>query len=442
MENENPENLTDEFIPKEPVGKRNLKWWIIVVACLAAILGGGNLWSILSQEGGGGAANIIGEGNQQGGNINKTSEANNYFGINLIQQLPSDKNGNIFISPLSISQALSLTVNGADGSTLDEMKKILGLSNLTMEAVNNGSEKLLQAIALREKQGEEDQPIFRIANSLWIDKKVEFLPGFLEIASGSFQAKAEALDFDDKKSIDKINSWVSDKTEGKIEKILEILQSDLYLVNAIYFKGSWQEQFDKKLTKEEKFSTKSGAKDVDMMENSGDYDYLEKDGLQIISLPYKGNDYSMKVFLPAKNNSIDEFVKNLTWEEYEKHIEEMKNREGTIKLPKLKIEFGGDILETLEALGLKIAISDAADFSKMANNSLAINEVIHKTYIDVDETGTEAAAATAVGMRVTAIPDNQDKPFKMIVDRPFYFTIQDNETKTIIFEGIVREPTV
>ena len=429
----------------QQVPQKKSKLWLLLVLILLILLVGGFFYYKFSQKE---TPPIISTSSpiaQNTDNIKTVADANNYFGLNVYKQLLNTKQtDNLLISPMSLSMALTLTANGANGVTLSEMQKVLGLSNLSLAQVNQDNQAFLQSLGQNsplptDKTGE--QPVFKIANSLWADKKYQFLNDFQKIAKDNYQAESRSLDFKDAKSVDIINNWVSDKTNQKIPKILDELKSKLYLVNAIYFKSSWEIPFEPEATKTENFYLENGTtKQVPLMDQSGSYNYYEDNNLQVVSLPYLGGKYSMVVFLPSKGTKIADFISGFSWDKYASYIAKQKSLPGQIKLPKFKIEFGDDIVKDLKNIGLVDATSEQADFSKMSDTSMMIGQVIHKTFIDTDEKGTEAAAATAVGMMATSSGGERPKPFEMIVDHPFFFTVEDSQTHEIIFMGSVKKP--
>lgn len=377
--------------------------------------------------------------------INKLADANNYFGINMLNKLDKDQK-NLFISPFSLSMALTLAANGAVGDTVTEMKEVLGLNKLSMDSTNEQYQKMIYSLEksadIKTDDIEKiDPPTFRIANSLWSDQGYAFLPSYTKLVKDYYQAEAQSLDFSDPNSLKTINQWVSDRTMGKIPKILNSLASNLYLINAIYFKSSWASPFLESATKDKQFYRENmQTKSVSMMQKTDDFLYSDDNGLQIVSIPYVGNNYSMVVFLPKKDTKIADFSKNLNPDRYNKYISGLKEQKVALILPKFEVNFGGSVLEEAQELGLKIATSGQAKFFKLSPVNMYINEIIHRTFIKTDEKGTEAAAATAVGFKVIST-EEIIQPAEMIIDHPFLFAIQDNKTQSIIFLGIVRDPS-
>jgi len=370
------------------------------------------------------------------------SQAHNYFGFNIFHQLLNeDKGKNIFISPLSIHLALSMTYNGADSTTKEAMAKTLQIQQMDINQLNKDSSALIDLL-----QNPDPKVEILIANSIWMGIGENFNPDFLTANQTYYKAKLDSLDFNDPKSADIINSWVSNNTKGKIPTIIiPPIPPDMvmYLINAVYFKGNWTVEFDKKLTTERLFTLTDGSqKEYPMMQQKGNFLYFENDQFQSVNIPYgKNKRLGMHVFLPKGN--LENFTNELSIENWKKWLTEYKEKEGTIILPKYKIEYKKNLNDVLKSLGMAVAFSSQADFSRMRENpklkDLYISEVIHKTYVDVNEEGTEAAAVTEVGMAKT-VAIQEKKTFYMEINRPFYFAIADNQTSEILFMGIILEP--
>ncbi len=374
-------------------------------------------------------------------NINEIVAANTKFGFNLFSELLKQKpDKNIFISPLSISLALSMTYNGAAGETRDEMARTLEFTEMNPKDVNKANLLLLNNF---KNKGDGIQ--INIANSLWARDGMTFNADFLETNKHFYKAKITTLNFATPEAVSIINSWVKKETGGKIDKIIERIANEaiLFLINAIYFKGIWTEEFDPEKTKIQPFHLLDGAtKHHPVMFKSGDFNYYSNEKFQAVAIPYgEDREMSMYVFLPAKNVTLKEFLKYLHFENWQKWLPRFREMEGTIGLARFKAEFDMGMNDVLKSLGMEIAFDkNRADFSNMANISQAANifiqEVKHKTFIDVTEEGTEAAAVTSVEVGVTSIREK----FNMIVNRPFFYAIVDNKTGTILFLGITVKP--
>lgn len=353
----------------------------------------------------------------------------------LVQSSPAE---NIFISPYSIATALSMTYNGAGGETRTAMAKVLGVAGIELERLNTG-ERLLAELLRKDNPGVE----LLIANSLWARKGIVFNPGFLKTNKEFYQAEITTLDFNHPAAANKINNWVKDKTKGKIDKIVDQIKPEavLFLINAVYFKGRWQERFDPKNTREDKFYLEDEPPvPVPMMMRSGKFRYLETAQFQAVELPYGDGKMSMLIFLPAVGVKLDSLITRLssaTWQEWWNRF---RSRQGAVHLPRFKITYETSLQEVLVKLGMGLAFDlNRADFSLMGKNrpGFAIGDVKHKSFVEVNEEGTEAAAVTSVEMVMAAVPAER---FEMIVNRPFLFAIQDNETGVIVFLGAVKSP--
>lgn len=371
----------------------------------------------------------------------KIPSANNDFAFRLFHRMSEGEHDkNVFISPLSISVALSMTLNGAGGATKESMTKTLGFTNIPLDAINQDNAVIMQSLI-----GSDSKVKVSIANSLWMRKGVNFKKDFLSRTRKSYNAEITTLDFNSPGSPNRVNKWVSKATRGKIDKIVNaenFRNSVLMLVNAIYFNGKWTEPFEKTSTVDQEFHLSDGVKTVKMMHQGGEYLYSETPDFQAVRLPYGDERYSMYIFLPSENTGLDAFLSKLDAGNWNKLTSAMTKRDGSIALPRFKIEYEVELNSVLESLGMGNAFSEsAADFSGMSDiKPLYISDVIHKSYLDVNEEGTEAAAATAVVMAPGCAPMAPTQRFNMIVDRPFFSVIYDNETKTILFMGAVVEP--
>jgi len=369
------------------------------------------------------------------------STAHNKFGLAVLKEIYSKEgNLNIFISPSSISLALSMVYNGANGETQKAMEQTLELKGMTVEQVDNASLQLMNLLKNPDPKVE-----ISIANSIWARKGVVFNPDFLAVNQKYYQARVESLDFNQDSAVETINQWVFDSTRGKIPSIVgKPIPQDLvmFLINAIYFKGTWTYEFSKDLTLERDFfPAENSPLKVPMMEQQRkDFLYLENNLFQAVSLPY-GENKRLRMLILLPKEDLAGFLEKLNLENWDKWRRGLEEKEGTLILPKFKIEYEKELKETLSALGMEIVFdSFRADFSKLAENTY-ISFVKHKTYVDVNEEGTEAAAVTSVGVFEGALPNQQEiKTFYMEVNRPFFFAIEDRETQEVLFMGIVNNP--
>ena len=363
--------------------------------------------------------------------VSSVASANTRFGFKLLQDLRErDSGANIFISPLSISIALTMTYNGAVGETEHAMAEVLEIEGLDRDAVNHSN------AALRNSLENPDPKVeISIANSIWSRQGVEFNTDFLERNRVFFGAEIASLDFSAPQATETINEWVNTNTNGKIEKIVDRIspQTLLFLINAIYFKGNWQDEFDKSQTRPGIFHLSDGnEKRVEMMRREGEYPYFRGENFEATSLPYGDGRLGMYIFLPNRDSNLNKFLGNLNAGNWGDWISQFQDRRHDMMLPRFKLEYEVSLNDTLEALGMGIAFGSGADFSGMGP-SLFISKVKHKTFVEVNEEGTEAAAVTAV-VGVKSVPS----VFR--VDRPFFFAIYDTETETVLFMGVVTEP--
>ncbi len=364
--------------------------------------------------------------------------SSNDFGFNLFKEVVrEDTSQNIFVSPLSVSMALGMTVNGANGETERAMKTTLGFGDMDLQSVDASYRSLIALLLAADPK-----VVFDLANSIWYRNTFHFESSFFDVTRKYFGAEVRGLNFNDPASVGIINQWVDQNTNGKIKKILDSIspQDVMFLINAIYFKGTWTYQFKKDATQDDNFYLPDGSKiTVKMMNQSGDYDYLETDQFQAIDLPYGNGAYSMTIFLPKPGYTLDSLISQLnpdTWTDWMGRFEKKK---GGILLPKFTLRYKITLNRVLGALGMGIAFSDRADFTRMSKNGgLSISYVKHKTFAKVDEEGTEAAAVTIVGIKYTSVGPSEG--FQMIVNRPFLCVIREHNSNALIFMGKIAHP--
>ncbi|MBS4016017.1 MAG: serpin family protein [Candidatus Latescibacteria bacterium] len=366
--------------------------------------------------------------------------ANNDFGFRLFQELIRQEGiENNFISPTSIAMALAMTYNGAQTETKKAMAQTLGVSELSLLEFNQAN------LALRNHLKKSSKKIrLTIANSLWADKGTRFKKDFLKANKKYYSAQISTLDFAAPKSASTINDWVSKNTQGKIPKILDQIGEDVVaiLINAIYFKGDWQNEFEPEATFERTFYCLDGKeKKHPMMYQQDRYLYLSDEKFEAVALPYENNQMSMYLFLPSEKSDIKDFLENLDYQNWQQWLGLFETREGNITLPRFKIEYEKSLKNTLAAIGMEIAFTENADFTKMAasdiKGNIYIGDVKHKTFIEVNEQGTEAAAITSVHMEIKGAPMTS---FSLLFNRPFLYAIVDNQTGSILFMGVLSEP--
>ena len=364
---------------------------------------------------------------------------NNQFAFDLFHKL-TKVDENLFFSPFSISSALAMTYAGAAGNTETEMQKVLHFG------ANN--EAFHQTFAALNKQiSQKKELTLNVANSIWAQKSFGFLDSYLNLVKKNYEVGVEFVNFKKKpeKTRKQINEWVEQQTNNKIKDLLKPSHIDestvMVLVNAIYFNGNWAKQFDKKKSKEQDFFVnKNDTVRSTLMFTNLKTKYFENDTVQMIELPYKNNEASMIVIMPPKGSDFFEFAQQFEMKQYLQYQRQMKQGKALVYLPKFKLTKSETLSKTLAEMGMPSAFRKA-DFSLMTGKkNLAISEVIHKAFVDVSETGTEAAAATAVVM-MRATVSIKNKPFRFRADHPFIFLIKENSTGAILFMGSVYDPT-
>lgn len=367
-------------------------------------------------------------------------DANTKFGFNLFNEiLKTEQNSNVFISPFSISVAVAMALNGAAGDTEQGMINTLELHDIDTEVINPGYAILQQTL-----QDTDPKVTLTIANSLWGSQDFSFNSEYLKRNTQFFDAEITSLDFMDPGSVNSINHWVDNTTNGKITEIIDKISPDdvLFLINAIYFKGSWQTEFDPANTRDATFNLADGSnKQVPMMFREDKYPFFYSKDFQAVSLPYGDGQIAMYIFLPSVDSDLNTFLDNLNIKNWEEWISEFNEQKVGVQIPKFKLEYKIELNQILKNLGMEAAFNRSqADFSRMVSTNttltgnLYISKVDHKAFVEINEEGTEAAAVTGIGISVTSLPP------QLTVNRPFFFAIRDNETGTILFMGTVVDP--
>jgi len=377
------------------------------------------------------------------------TEGNSAFAFELYQALreqEDNKDNNFFYSPYSISVALAMTYAGARGNTAEEMAAILHFM-LEQDRLHPAFNWLDAELASRGEgaQGNDGEGFrLNIVNAIWGQKDYSFLSTFLDVLAGNYGAGLRILDFITETEASRlaINQWVSDQTEGRIKDLIPQGAIDaltrLVLTNAIYFNAAWEYPFSENVTANGSFYLLDGEQvTVPMMKQTESFGYAHANGYQAVELLYDGDELSMVILLPASGN-FEAFEEGLQAQGVSDIISDLQLTEVVLTMPKFKFDSEFSLKDTLERMGMPVAFSGAADFSGMTGApDLCISEVLHKAFVSVDEKGTEAAAATAVIMRETAMPD---QPVEVTIDRPFIFLIRDIETGAILFVGRVLNP--
>ncbi len=373
----------------------------------------------------------------------KLAAANNAFAFKLLKQLNADHpGGNLFVSPYSAATVLQMAANGAGGQTKQEMQEVLettGLAPAALAAASQAARGILNA--------KDTNLILTTANALWYRQGSSIKSGFLVANQTVFSSTLMPLDFSNVPAAERlVNQWASDQTRGRITGIADGLitpATDLILATAIYFKGAWLDPFDQQLTKPRSFHPAAGAaKRVPMMELSQQFQYRQGSGYQAVRLPYMGGDLAMYVFLPDPGSSPARLGQIMNGDKWRRvTMPGFHEREGTVVLPKFKLEQTLELNSPLQSLGMKTAFRPkAADFSGMFSDAHFISAVVQKAFVEVGETGTEAAAVTLVLSEApSAVVMNPPPPFELTVDRPFLFAIVDARSEMILFLGVVNQ---
>ncbi|HUX59369.1 MAG TPA: serpin family protein [Bacteroidales bacterium] len=386
---------------------------------------------------------------QSGDPVNITTEvyqkevidSANRFAFDLFKPILTDAKGteNIMISPFSITSALSMTLNGAAGETFEAMRKTLGLEQKTLEQINNTYLKLMTEMVPVDKR-----VVMEIANSVWVEKRLIVKQPFITDLKTWYIAEARDIDVTNPNAVDIVNGWIAEKTHDKITEMLDNLNPDLamLLINAVYFNGKWRYQFDKADTKEEPFYvTPSASKTVPMMHQTENLKAVRHNNLTIVEIPYGQGNYTMVVVLPDENVTTSDVANALNpsmWQEWMGLLAE-NTHQVDLSIPRFKHMYKRLLNDDLKGLGMGIAFTDQANFSNISDQGLMISRVLHQTFIETNEEGTEAAAATVVeiglssaGLNVTTIT----------LDHPFLYFIRESSTGTILFMGRVSDPAI
>ncbi len=367
-------------------------------------------------------------------------EADNAFGFDLFRELrENSEEENILVSPLSVSLALGMAYNGAAGETKAEMEQAMKLNGLTPEEINQSYKMLIAAL-----QSLDEKVIFEIADAIFYAKGFAVKQNFIDLNSTYYNAEVEALDFSKTATVETINDWVAEKTRDKILTIIETLSpyDRMILLNAIYFYGTWAVEFDEDGTKLNRFYRNDGGQpEVAMMSKEDKLEYTSNEIFSAVKLPYGSGQYNMVVMLPNNGHTSADLIAELNNKNWKEWMGEYSTHENVvISMPRFKFAYQSNLNDVLASMGMKKAFSSSeADFSEISEEFLYISRVIHKTYIDVNETGTEAAAVTAVVFTTTSIEPGPAKLY-FTVNKPFVFAISEKDTDAILFIGEVQNP--
>ena len=368
-------------------------------------------------------------------------ESSNNFSFDVFSRINTNEpNKNLFISPLSISTALSMTANGAVGETKNGIKQTLHQDNLSDQEINEAYKTLVEFVT------ELDPEVtMNLANSNWYKEEYHIEETFKKILLEFYDAEVKATNFSNPGTKDLINSWIEDKTNGKIKDMIDQIPSNvvMYLINAIYLKATWQYQFEKDKTDKMDFFLTDGSKvQTDMMFSDGvKANFYTNETLQYIELPYGNGQFVFSILLPKDPEKLDETINKLDADQFNSFIEGADTSTFKVYLPKFKIEYKITLNDILAAMGMEQSFGNGADFGDLfvENLDLYISRVLHQSFLEVDEEGTEAAAATVVEIRELSI-DPDAKPTVLNMNKPFAFFIREKHSKTILFSGKLINP--
>jgi serpin B len=351
-------------------------------------------------------------------------------------------NENAVVSPFSAYSALSMAANGAHGKTRQDMGSTLGFKAGEIDTVNQHNLQLMNIL-----QGQPDTVKLEIANAIFADQQYPFKDSFKSKCHEYYRAEAQSLDFNSAQAVDTINAWCKEKTHGKIDKIIAKLSADekMVLLNTVYFKGKWATPFKKEATSAEQFlaGLKSPtSRTVDMMHTTQNLPYLKEADFQVIAMPYRGFKQSLYVFLPDPNSSVKTMLTSFSEANWKAWMGSFHDKNIELSLPKVRVTYSTELSTTLKQMGMASAFTANADFSEMIQppKSAFISKVLQKTFLDIDEAGTEAAAATAVVMSARAMMARPEPKIIFKVDRPFVIALVDNDSDEILFLGAISNP--
>lgn len=363
--------------------------------------------------------------------------ADNAFAFELFKEVHNlAEEDNYMVSPLSVAIALGMTYNGADGATKTAFEETLGLAGFTRHEINAIHGKLIEHLLKVDPKVK-----FEIANSIWVNKNYTLMTEFADSNAFYYNAEINSMDFYNGEAVDIINGWVSDKTHEKITEVLNEIPpaTVMYLINALYFYGSWQYEFDKEKSAPMDFKLKNGSTEqVDGMIMTASLPISFTDKFTAIELPYGEDKFSMMIMLPKEGYDVDDVIDEMSVNSWDSWTENLNLTNLTLKMPKFKYEFKTLLNDHLSNMGLGVAFGGGAEFPLMVeeSNDLFISRVIHKTFIDVNEEGTEAAAVTVVEIRETSIGDD----LIININKPFIYVIREKTSGALVFMGKVGRP--
>lgn len=358
------------------------------------------------------------------------------FAFDLAKQVTAEEgqDKNVFVSPLSLHMALGMILNGANGQTADEIQKTLKLDAQTLAEANQTYQNLMENLP-----AVDPNVALTLANSVWYRNTFSVATSFQDILKQTFKAQISAEDFNDPATVGKINSWASEKTNGRIPKVIDQIQPEnvMFLMNALYFKGDWKTQFKPEQTIDAPFKLANGGQaTVRMMRLNTTVRQAFRPTYSAFELPYGSDKFAMTVLLPSATSSADALLQNFTGSDWSQLQNDMKSGTVDFGLPKFTLSYEIKLNNALSAMGMPTAFTDKADFSKISQQSnLTLSFVKQNTFVAVDEKGTEAAAVTTGGVSTTSMP------VPKLCDRPFVFVIHEKTSGTVLFVGKIADPT-
>ncbi len=361
--------------------------------------------------------------------VPQLTEAHIDFGIDMLNELATDDQKNHLISPTNISIAFSMLYAGSDGETQTAIQQGLRIGDMSVDDVNSQTQNLVESL-----QQKSDQEL-RIANALWTVNNFEPKPTYVDVMQEYYDSTVDTGD------VNKINNWASDNTNGKIPKIIESIDDNLRFIitSALYFNGTWKTEFNKSNTQPREFTSRTGNKeDIETMYLQTDIDYVSTGDVQAVSLPYGEDEvYRMLIVLPK---DMDMYLTNFDSAQYRQLIGSVQNKPGRLYLPKFKEKISYDLKDSLKALGMESIFEPRNEF-KAIGDDLFVDFVQHDIFMDLNESGTEAAAITSIGMGTTSVgPIDEEQPFVMDVNRPFFVSLYQSDSGEPLFMGIMNDP--
>jgi serpin B len=367
------------------------------------------------------------------------AEADNNFAFRMFREVSKQEEDNTFFSPLSLNMTLGMLYNGASGKTRNEIVETLGIADFSETEVNEYFQKISQTLLKIDPTTN-----IAIANSIWYRNNFSVKNQFVEMGKEYFDAEVRALNFNSSRAVNTINNWCAEKTNNRIQNLIGSTIPDdmmMYLINALYFKGQWQMdiKFDKKKTKLDNFiKTDNQKKKVNMMEQTSFMNYYADEHLQCVEMDYGNRAFSMVAILPSKNMNINQLINYLDSEKLQNAVKNMRWQKVWLKLPRFKIESGFSLGQPVKDLGMRQMFSGG--FANISDNDLWVSDIRQKIFVEVNEEGTEAAAATTIVMTGFGGRSKKIEPVRFFADRPFLYLIREKSTGIILFIGRMDEP--